>query len=177
MGKARRVFYVMTGLLTIFFGLFMYVTFGEEYKLVIVILEVMLFFRGIRLLFYFITMARHMVSGKVILYEAIFFLDMGLFTMNLDDVPQVYAMLYLIAGLALSGVIDILRTREIRRLESGHWKYQVFTGVVKIGISVFCLLSLNSPHILVSLYSFGLVHSGVARVTSGVRPAAIVYIE
>lgn len=177
MGKARRVFYVISGLLIIFFGVFMFISFGEGYRLVLLILETMLFIRGIRLLIFFFTMARHMVSGKVILYEAFICLDLGLFTLNLDDVPQVYAMLYLLAGLALSGVIDILRTREIRRLESGHWKYQVFTGIVKIATAVVCLFSLDSPLILVSVYSLGLVHSGVARIAAGVRRGAIVYIE
>lgn len=177
MGKARRVFYVISGLLTIFFGVLMHISFGEEYLLVLRILELMLFIRGIRLMIYYTTMARHMVSGKVILYEALFFLDLAFFTMNLDDVPQMYAMLYLVAGLALSGAIDILRTSEIRRLESGHWKYQIFTGSVKLTISVFCLLSLNSPRTLVNLYSLGLVHSGAARIAAGVRRGAIVYID
>lgn len=177
MGKARRILNVLTGLLIIFFGIIMLTSNGEAYRMVLFILEMALIIRGVRLLVYYLTMARHMVGGKVILYEGIFLLDIGLFTVNLDELPLMYAMLYLLAGLAVSGIIDMLRANEIRLLESGRWKYQFFTGIVKIGVTVICLFSLDSPISLVSVYSFGLIHSGAARIGSAVRRGAIVYIE
>ena len=177
MGKARRVFNVLTGLFTILFGLFMFSGQDRAYTAMLFFLEFALIIRGVRLLVYYNSMARHMVGGKIILYEGIFFLDIGLLFVSIDDLPWMYVMLYLVIGLAISGVVDLLRANEIRLLESGHWKYHAFTGIVKILATVISFASFKYPFILVGVYSFGVVHSGVARIVSAVRPGAIVYIE
>ena len=177
MGKARRVFNVLSGLLTIFFGIIMLDGQERAYNLMLFFLEAALILRGVRLLSYYVSMARHMVGGKIILYEGVFFLDMGLFLVSIDDLPKMYVLLYLIIGLAISGIVDLLRANEIRLLESGHWKYQAFTGIVKVVVTLICFLNFNSGAILVGVYSFGVIHSGVARIVSAVRPGAIVYIE
>ena len=177
MGKARRVFNVLTGLFTILFGLFMFSGQNRAYTAMLFFLEFALIIRGVRLLVYYNSMARHMVGGKIILYEGIFFLDLGLLFVSIDDLPWMYVMLYLVIGLAISGVVDLLRANEIRLLESGHWKYQTFTGIVKITATAISFASFKYPFILVSVYSLGVIHSGVARIVSAVRPEAIVYIE
>ena len=177
MGKARRVFNVLTGLFTILFGLFMFSGQDRAYTAMLFFLEFALIIRGVRLLVYYNSMARHMVGGKIILYEGIFFLDIGLLFVSIDDLPWMYVMLYLVIGLAISGVVDLLRANEIRLLESGHWKYHAFTGIVKILATVISFASFKYPFILVGVYSFGVVHSGAAKIISAVRPGAIVYIE
>ena len=177
MGKARRVFNVLTGLFTILFGLFMFSGQDRAYTAMLFFLEFALIIRGVRLLVYYNSMARHMVGGKIILYEGIFFLDLGLLFVSIDDLPWMYVMLYLVIGLAISGVVDLLRANEIRLLESGHWKYHAFTGIVKILATVISFASFKYPFILVGVYSFGVVHSGAAKIISAVRPGAIVYIE
>ena len=177
MGKARRVFNVLTGLFVILFGLFMFSGQDQAYKAMLFFLEIAMIIRGVRLLVYYNSMARHMVGGKIILYEGIFFLDVGLLFINIDDLPWMYVMMYLVIGLAISGVVDLLRANEIRLLESGHWKYQTFTGIVKITATIISFASIKYPFILVNVYSFGVIHSGVAKIVSAVRPGAIVYIE
>ena len=177
MGKARRVFNVLTGLFVILFGLFMFSGQNRAYTAMLFFLEFALIIRGVRLLVYYNSMARHMVGGKIILYEGIFFLDLGLLFVSIDDLPWMYVMLYLVIGLAISGVVDLLRANEIRLLESGHWKYHAFTGIVKILATVISFASFKYPFILVGVYSFGVVHSGAAKIISAVRPGAIVYIE
>ena len=177
MGKARRVFNILTGLFIILFGIIMLDGQERAYTAMLFFLEVALIIRGIRLLTYYNSMVRHMVGGKIILYEGIFFLDMGLLFVNIDDLPRMYVMLYLVIGLAISGVIDLLRANEIRLLESGHWKYQAFAGIVKVTATLISFASFKYPVILVSVYSFGVIHTGVARIISAVRPGAIVYIE
>ena len=177
MGKARRVFNVLSGLLTIFFGIIMLDGMERAYSIMLFFLEIALILRGVRLLSYYVSMARHMVGGKIILYEGVFFLDMGLFLVSIDDLPKMYVLLYLIIGLAISGIVDLLRANEIRLLESGHWKYQAFTGIVKIMATIVSFASFKYSFILVNVYSFGVIHSGVAKIVSAVRPGAIVYIE
>ena len=102
MGKARRVFNVLTGLFVILFGLFMFSGQDQAYKAMLFFLEVAMILRGVRLLVYYNSMARHMVGGKIILYEGIFFLDVGLLFVNIDDLPWMYVMMYLVIGLAIS---------------------------------------------------------------------------
>ena len=177
MGKARRVLNVLTGLFVILFGLFMFSGQNRAYTAMLFFLEFALIIRGVRLLVYYNSMARHMVGGKIILYEGIFFLDIGLLFVSIDDLPWMYVMMYLVIGLAISGVVDLLRANEIRLLESGHWKYHAFTGIVKILATVISFASFKYPFILVGVYSFGVVHSGAAKIISAVRPGAIVYIE
>lgn len=177
MGKARRVLHVISGVFAILLGLLMVISGGDAYRIVLIILELTLIFRGIGFLSYYFTMARHMVGGRVVFYQGVFMLDIGLFIAGLHNLPRVYAMIYLVLSLAIDGAVDLLRTREILRLESKRWKYQVFTGTVKIAISVVCMLFFDSPAILCFIYGFGLVHSGVARISAGVRRSAIVYIN
>ena len=93
MGKARRVFNVLSGLLTIFFGIIMLDGMERAYSIMLFFLEIALILRGVRLLSYYVSMARHMVGGKIILYEGVFFLDMGLFLVSIDDLPKMYVLL------------------------------------------------------------------------------------
>jgi hypothetical protein len=52
MGKARRVFNVLTGLFVILFGLFMFSGQDQAYKAMLFFLEVAMILRGVRLLVY-----------------------------------------------------------------------------------------------------------------------------
>ncbi len=172
-----RVFNFLSGVITILFGYIMFDSVGDSYLIVIYVLQTALILRGIRLLIYYVSMARHMVGGKVILYQGAILFDIGIFTLMVGRIPQIYAMIYLVAGLAISGIVDLLRTREIRRLESGYWKYEAFTGTVKVIAAVTSLFFLDSQSFLVKIYSVGLFQSGVGKISTAVRRSAIVYIE
>jgi hypothetical protein len=43
--------------------------------------------------------------------------------------------------------------------------------------TIVSFASFKYSFILVNVYSFGVIHSGVAKIVSAVRPGAIVYIE
>ncbi len=177
MGKAKRIMYVVTGLFMIASSVIMSVFYEVGYIVVLIILEIMLFAHGIRLLFYYFTLARYMVGGISIFYKGILFLDSGLFALNMDDIPRPYAMVYLVGCLIVSGVIDVMRANTARKLESAHWKYQCSSGIIKIIVSVICLCLINSPAMLTIIYSLGLLHAGIGRIATAFRETDIVYVK
>lgn len=109
-------------------------------------------------------------------YKSIIVIDFGMFVFGLDQMPQKYAMLYLIACLAFSGAVDILHSVEARRL-SAPWRLHFGYGCLKVGTAIICLLFLNSIKVVTYLYCIGLIHSAVFSFIRVFRKTAIVYVE
>lgn len=177
MGKARRVFYFVSGVVMLVLCVVLISDPKEGYLPIIYLLELSLILEGIRKLVYYFTMARYMVGGLSVFYKGLFFLDAGLFTITLDDGPRIYAMIYLLAGLALSGCIDLLQANSARRLRAGHWRYQMFYGIGQIAIAGVGLFFLDSVSMLTWIFAAGLLHSAVSRMIMAFRRTAIVYVE
>lgn len=177
MGSAKRAAYLVTGIFMLLASLLMMVSMGEAYRLVLLCLELALLIRGIRMIIYYFMLARHMVGGILILYEGIVVLDAALFAMNMDNLPRQYAMLYLIVILMVSGIIDVLRGNEARKMKSGHWRYQLFLGIAESGMGVLCLFFLDSALLVTMIYAVGLLYSAISRIVTAFRKTAIVYIE
>ncbi len=177
MGRARRMVYFISGCLMAAMCFVMVSDPRNGYRYVLLMLELTLILYGIRQLFYFFTMARFMTGGLLVFYKGLFFLDAGIFTFNLDDEPRIYAVIYLLAGLALSGLIDILQANWARRLKAGHWKYQMFYGIGKLAITGWSLFFLQSVRTLTYIFAAGLLHSAVSRIVTAFRRTAIVYVE
>lgn len=176
MTAAKRIFNIFYGLAMIVCCILMVIYPDSGYNFVIVILDLALIIYGLRLLFYYFTMARFMVGGIATFYKSIVVLDFGLFVFSLEIVPQQFAMLYLIFCFAFSGVVDILRAAESRQL-GGRWRYHFFYGLVKLAIAVICLFFLDSLRIMTAVFCIGLLHSAVFCITSAFRKTAIVYVE
>ncbi|MDO4804881.1 MAG: DUF308 domain-containing protein [Lachnospiraceae bacterium] len=177
MSGRKRVVYFITGLFMVLFGVIMMFPSEEGYKTVLNILEFALIISGIKHLHFYFTMARYMVGGIYIFFKGIFILDAGLFAFNLDDVPKQYAMLYLIGGLAIAGVIGIMHAMEVRKLESGKWKSLLAQGIIQISVAIVCLFFLGDQDMLTLVYGLGLLHSGIMRIMTSFRKTAIVYVK
>ena len=132
---------------------------------------------GLRMLVYYMSMARHMVGGKIILYIGIIVFDFGLFTFGFADVPKQYIMLYLILGHLFCGLVEILRAMEIRKRGLGSWRLKLLMGLGNLALGVLCLAKINSSAVTVYLYSLGLVWTAMGRMVSAFRPASVVYVE
>ena len=93
---------------------------GEEgFRLVILLLGLSLIGFGLRTLFFYFTMARHMVDGRSTLYIGVLVLDFGVLTLSMSRNYGLLIVLYLLAAYAFSGVMDILRALEARSYEAG----------------------------------------------------------
>lgn len=86
-------------------------------------------------------------------------------------------MIYLLIANMISGVIDILRAVEARRLESGGWRLNIAVGTANILSAAACLFCLKNVNILVYVYAIGMIYSGCLRIVSAFRKSAIVYIR
>lgn len=154
------------------------VTFPDEGGyIVIAVLDISLLLYGLRLIIYYFTMARYMVGGIMTFYKSIIVIDFGLFIFNLNEIPQKCTMIYLVGLLVFSGMVDLLRSLEERKLMAKTWKYEILHGMVKIVFSIFCLFFINSMRMMMVVYSLGLVHAALVKLSYSFKKTAIVYVE
>ena len=144
---------------------------------IVLIVVVTTILKGAGSLLYYITMARHMVGGKLQLYKGIILLDVGMFFLSQDDMPMIYLVLYLLIANMISGVIGILGANEARQMESGRWRIKMAIGAADVLFGLASIFCLGRPNILVYIYSAGLIYSAVLRIISAFRRSAIVYIQ
>lgn len=177
MTKMQRVREVLIGLAFMLVGALLVMAPDRGYVFVVRALGLTLIVGGASRLVYYVTMARHMVDGKWMLYAGAFLLDLGIFTISLASVPRLYVMLYLIVGHLFSGVISILRSNETRRVGSPGWKWSLAEGVANVAVAMTCLVLIGSMRTAVYLYGAGLVYAGCLRIATAFRRTAIVYIS
>ncbi len=177
MGSVKRVTYFFLGVIMMLCSFLLFLAPKDGYQIVLLILEITLFLYGVRQLAFYFSMARYMVGGIRIFYLGILILDASLFALYLDDLPRMYSMLYLIGYMLISGAIDVARANEARRQKSGHWKYQMFCGAVKMIVSVVCLFHIDSAEMIAIIYGIGLLHSAATHIVTAFRRTAIVYVQ
>ena len=177
MTKLQRARELLGGLLMLAAGVLVICRPATGIRLIMLIIIVTMILKGLGSLSFYITMARHMVGGKLQLYKGIILLDIGMFFMTLDDVPIIYLMLYLLVANLISGVIEILGAREARQLEAGSWKTKMAIGAADVLFGLASIFCLGRPNLLVYIYATGLVYSAVLRIVSALRRSAIVYIQ
>ena len=177
MTKLQRARELLGGLLMLATGALVVYRPASGILLMILIIIVTTILKGLGSLTYYITMARHMVGGKLQLYKGIILLDIGMFFMTLDDVPIIYLMLYLLVANLISGVIEILGAREARQMEAGSWKMKTAIGAADVLFGLASIFCLGRPNLLVYIYATGLAYSAVLRIVSAIRRSAIVYIQ
>ncbi len=151
---------------------------GEEaYELIILIYGGTLLFNGITRLIYYFTMTRYMVDGKTMLYIGVIFIDFGIFTFTLTDVPIIYLILYVLGIHAFSGLVDILRALETKKYGGTSWKLNFSYGVANILMALLCIFLIKTPTFSVYVYCLGIVYSGIIKIVNAFRRTAVVYIQ
>ena len=177
MSGGQRIKNVLIGILIIL-GAVILIAFPEEGIIITAsILSLSLFVYGIKTLIYYITMTRHMVGGRIMLYLAVVVLDLGMFTMMLTNIPKMYIALYLVVVYAFSGAIDILRALEAKKYQAPSWRLSLTSGIISVVIAILCIVFIGSTNMIVYLYSAGLIYSAIARIITAFRKTAIVYIQ
>lgn len=177
MSTGARIRNVITGLFVIL-GSFLMMLFPDfGYLLAMAILSLMLLSTGIRYLFYYFSMARHMVGGKQILFLAIIILDLGMFTLSLAEIPRFFVLLYLRIIYIASGLIRLLRGLEARKQKSPSWKYTVANGVIDLILGLLTIVFSADTTLVLVIFCLGLLHSGITRIVNAFRRTAIVYIQ
>lgn len=133
--------------------------------------------KGIKDIIFYFTMARHMVGGKMILFQGVVVLDFAMFTGSLSGVPQIYVMVYLISIHAFSGAVEVLRAMEAKRTVEGPWKVKFSHGIVNIVLALLCLVFIMNTATAVMIYSVGLLYSAFIRIISAFRRTSFLLIR
>ena len=176
MSRLQRIGVFISGLLMLLGAAVRILNVEDGLMFITTVLAVSLFVMGIRIIVYFLTMARHMVGGKAMLFAGVFLLDFGFFTSTMFDESRLMIILYLAGWHAFSGLVSLLRAREARKYK-GHWKLSAVYGIGNIAVAIFCLIFSKSAKILTGIYCAGLVYSAGIRMISSFRRTEIVFIQ
>ena len=180
MSSFQRIKSIVFGVLMVLFALIMFWMPEDWYDTVTVLMSLSLMLYGVKLLFFYFSMARHMVGGKIMLYQAIIILDLSLFTISMASMSSFTIIIYLLGIFGFTGVIDILRAFEAKSNCYKHWKLKFLTGcicVVFVIIMAVLGLIFKNTAILVYGYCISLFYSGVVRIVTAFRKTAMVYIQ
>lgn len=178
MNSFQRIKKFLSGL-TMLLGSFILIVEPEDgYYIIAVLLSISLLMSGIRSLVYYFTMARNMVGGKSVLYKALVFTDLGLFTLTAITIPKIFLICHLLISHAFSGIVDMLRSYEDRRLQAPSWRMSFIFGLgnLLIAVASFTCLINKSTELMVDIYCAGLAYSGIMLMAHSFRKTAIIYI-
>ncbi|MBR1481844.1 MAG: hypothetical protein IJ598_02620 [Ruminococcus sp.] len=180
MSYFQRIKSLLTGILFLLVALFLYLVPKEGYSIVTGILSISMLVYGFRLLWFYLTMSRHMVGGKSCLYQAIIVIDVALFTSTIAFMNSVIVVFYLTAAYAFTGLIDILRAVEAKKIGAPNWKWKFVYGITKIILTALLVifgLFHGKIEYLVYGYCLNLSIAAVSKIIQAFRRTSIVYIQ
>lgn len=180
MNKFQRIKNIFFGISLISFAILLLLIPEESFSAIVSILCLSLLLYGFKLLWYYVSMARHMVGGKSFLYQSIIVLDLALFTLSVISMSSFYIMIYLMGVYAFAGAIDILRALEAKKNRSPYWKMKFSSGCIRVIATIALFIPgiiLQKTDILVYGYCLNLVYAAVMRIISAFRRTAIIYIQ
>lgn len=180
MTKIQRIGNILTGMMLIIIGIVIFVIPESGYPFAIIIIGLTMTLTGLRLLIYYITMARHMVGGKIMLFIGIIALDAGMVSLSLNNSPRRVMMVYLLGTYAFYGLVDVLRANEARQVGAQSWRLKMTMGLTNLALAflagLFVIIG-KAGSIFSFLYGAGLLYSGILRIVSAFRRTSIVYIQ
>ena len=97
----------LVGLIMIIFGVIFFINPDKSYPFITSVISLTMLFKGFGFLLFYFKMARYMVDGRSILYQAIILIDLGLFTWSMTQVQLIYVMLYLVISICLTNNVNI----------------------------------------------------------------------
>lgn len=177
MTKWQRIQKLLGGVLTLLLAPLLLLDPEAGCVIIVMVLGFSAALKGVRMLLYFASMARHMVGGKTILYQGFILLDFGLFTLSIADIPSRFIMLYLLLGYLFYGLIGVLRAMEIRKQAMGSWRFKLLISAGDIALGITCLVKLNSANWATAVYCLGVIWSALGRIVSACRPNQRVYVN
>ena len=176
MSMLQRIQNVLIGLLMIAGSVVMIIFPDDGCAVIAWGMSILMIIAGLRSFIYYFTMAKHMVGGEMLLYTGAIVFDFGMLTNAVSDSPKLFVIFYLMLIHAFSGLVDILRGLEAKRLEAPSWRLVTIRGVINLLTVIFCVFFVRSTQILVGIYCLGLIYSACTRIYSAFRRTAMVYI-
>ena len=178
MNSIQRIKKFLSGLVMLLGSLLLIVEPEEGYYIIAFLLSISLLLTGVRAMVYYFTMARNMVGGKSILYRALILTDLGIFTLTTITIPKIYLICHLLISHAFSGLVDMLKAIEDKKLQSSSWRMSFLYGLGNLltAVAAFTCLLNNSTDLVMYIYCAGLAYSAIMQMASSFRKTAIIYI-
>ena len=176
MTKLQRFGNLLLGLLMIACGVVLLLDPHNGLQYVAVVLGLGLVLYGVRKLWYYIRMARHMTGGLSVLFIAIIALDVGLYAIAVIDNLKLALALYVISYCILTGVLSIARGVE-SKLFGSPWLMRVVEGLISLVIAGLCIAFIRSDEVIIFVLCLGLFYSAGERLVSVFKPTEIIYIQ
>ena len=176
MSKLQRAWNLLIGLVMILSGVVLLVDPKDGLTFVAYILGLALVVYGVRMLWYYVTMARHMVGGLSLLFIAVITIDIGVFALALVEDPKLSIVLFLVGYNAYTGILSIARGVESKMFES-RWVLSVLHGLVNLALAAGCIVFIGSDQIVIAIFCLGLFYSAVVRLASVFKKTEIIYIQ
>jgi len=177
MSKFKRIWYVISGIFIIIFSVLMIIFPDVAFWVIPTFIALWLFFKGLKQLIYYLTMANHMVGGKSMLFYGIIMLDLGIFAVSISERSRALIIIYLIAGHLFSGALDVVRAVRNKKEGYSSWRMDLMQGIVNLLLAAVCIIFSRSIGILVFIYFSGVIYSALLRIISAFRKTAVVYIQ
>ena len=174
MSGFQKVRNIATAILMLAAAIYLFIDPKGGYILVITLLGLTFMGYGLGILIYFVTMARHMVGGKLELYKGVILTEFGFLAFAANDIPRIYVLIYLAVIHLFSGLVEVLRAMEARG-QGSHWKLKYFHGIVDFGLAVLCMLFIRRTNTAVYIYAVGIAYSAVMRIAGALRKNTVVY--
>lgn len=179
MTRRRRILNIIEGIGLLFLAALPLAFSEYGLHIVLFFMGISLIFKGVRTLLFYLSMARHMVGGKLLLYYGLFYLDAGILSTAVSDNPGKIPVIYVSVVIAFAGLIDLLRSSEARKLKAPQWKRRAVSGTVLLATAASILAGgvfFGNTSAAVSAYALGLVFSAGHRICNAFRRTAIAYI-
>lgn len=177
MSKTRRLWNIFVAVLMIQTALILMLVPDAAFILIVIFLSLVLTFRGLKFLIYYLTHAQHMVGGKWLMLVGLVLLDLGALAMILiEQAPSI--MIFYVAGVHLvSAVINIARAISNKGDGNPGWKTDLAQGIGNIILVALCLIFINHVEIPVFIYCTGVIYSAILKIIASCKRTAIVYVQ
>ncbi len=138
--------------------------------------SIFILFHAIKNLIYYFTMARLMVGGKTILYRGILFLDLGLFTLIIFAMPDLYLKIIMGSFALFYGVIVILRANEQKKHES-NYIFKLVEGIIYLVASIFVFVSIALTSLTFIIFGVVFALYGIIAIYKTFKRSSVTFIQ
>lgn len=177
MTRTRRVFNILGAMLAIHGALLLMIIPESAFELIAIGVGLMLAYKGLRYIIYYLTHANHMVGGKRILLVGLILFDVGAFATALFDQAQAIMIIYVVGCHVIAAGLNLIRAVGNKKDGNPGWKIDLAQGIGNISQVVLCLIFINHVEIPVYIYCIGVIYTSVLTIISSFKRTAIVYVQ
>ncbi|MBR3279178.1 MAG: DUF308 domain-containing protein [Lachnospiraceae bacterium] len=177
MTRTRRVFNIIGALLAIQGSLLLMLVPDIAFRLIAIGVGMMLTYKGLRYIIYYLTHANHMVGGKRILLVGLILFDIGAFASALYDQAQVIMIIYVVGCHVIAAGLNMVRAFGNKKDGNPGWKIDLAQGIGNVTQVALCLIFINYVEIPVYIYCVGAIYTSILTMISSFKKTAIVYVQ